>query len=100
MPAGAVQEAGCDDQRTLRRRRARHARSPQQRLRRIDERAASAGQASCPRIPHSQELHRHRLPATVTPEKPASASVRRRGNGDVPRPVGTGGGLVHLTRLA
>jgi transposase len=76
LPPGAVQEAGHDDQGALRRRRARHARSPQQRLRRVDERAAPAGQARCARIPHGQELHRHRIPAPVTPEEPPGSSVQ------------------------
>ena len=57
---------------------ARHARSPQQRIRRVDERAASAGQARRPRLPHSQELHRHRQPAPVTLEEPAGSPVQHR----------------------
>ncbi len=78
LPTGAVQETGRHDQRALRRHRARHARSPQQRIRRVDERAPSAGQAGSTRIPHGQELHRHRIPAAVTPEAPARSSVQYR----------------------
>jgi hypothetical protein len=77
LPAGAVQEAGQHDQGALRRGGARHAGSPQQRLRGVDERAASTGQAHGSRLPHRQELHRHRLPALVALEAPAGSPVQR-----------------------
>jgi hypothetical protein len=45
LQADAVQEVGRHDQEAVRCGRARHARSPQQRLRRVDEPAASTGPA-------------------------------------------------------
>ena len=78
VQTGALQEAGNHDQGPLRCGRARHARPPKQRLRRVDERAASVGQARSARIPHSPQLHHHGLPAAVTLEAPAGTPVRRR----------------------
>jgi len=76
LPARALQEAGRHDQAAFLRGGARHARPPQQRLRRVDERAASAGQEGGSRVSHGPQLHCHRLPASVTLEEPAGSPVR------------------------
>ena len=44
---------------------------------RVDERAASTGQVRGSWLPNSQELHRRRLPASVTLEEPPGSSVQR-----------------------
>ena len=76
LPARAVQEAGQDDHRARRGRRAGNDRQPIQRLRRGDERFAAAGQARRTRLPHGDQLHRHRLLAHVQAQAPTGSSLR------------------------
>ena len=95
LSARAVQEAGRHAQGAVRRGGARHGRSPQQRLRRGDERAAAAGQARRARLQDEPELHRHRLPAHVQAQAPAGQPVRA-SHADMTRSVSTQNGIEPL----
>lgn len=67
------QAPGRHPERPARRRGARHARWPQQRLRRGHERLPATGQGRCPRLPQYGQFHCHRLSQDVQ----AQASARQ-----------------------